>query len=125
VTDQLTIIKNLQFLLKQKDAEIELLRGRLEESYAKQTFKEWERNQRLIGELADALKAKDAKIERLNEICKIKDLQIDQLIQYEQKTLHPIIAELADALKAAATKYEMPDFDSTMALVQRAREAIK
>ncbi len=36
-------------------AEIDRLRARLEESYAKQTYKEWERNHELIAELAEEL----------------------------------------------------------------------
>lgn len=37
------------------EAEIERLRERLEQSYAKQTYKEWERNLKLITKLADEL----------------------------------------------------------------------
>lgn len=39
-----------------KDAEIERLQQHLEHSYAKQTYKEWERNRKLITKLADALR---------------------------------------------------------------------
>lgn len=56
----LEVAQKLKWALEtsvEKDAEIERLKERLEESYAKQTYKEWKRNVKLIDELAEVLES--------------------------------------------------------------------
>jgi len=60
------------------------------------------------------LAKRDAEIERLKDNAKIQALQIDQLIEHEQKTLLPLIRELADALDE--------EHVSRPRLIKRARE---
>ncbi len=57
LSDELMVerAKSFNDMVMAKDAEIELLRIRLEESYAKQTFKGWQRDQKVIAEMADAI----------------------------------------------------------------------
>src|SRR5271166_4319612 len=67
------------FELAKRDAEIERLEDQKERLFLK-------------------LEQRDTEIERLKDDAKIQALQIDQLIEHEQKALLPLIRELADAL---------------------------
>lgn len=58
----------IESLNKQHHAEIERLKVRLEESYAKQTYKEWERNKQILVSLNDKVEEQSGLITELADV---------------------------------------------------------